>query len=134
MLLSFLLCIFTSATIHAADHPTHNMILLGSHEIFASHIVYKEPHNYQIILKINLAGAHKDVYLKARADFPKNLQIFLINPMNLKDIKNVSEISGVLLTEFPDGRRQILSEQITLMLNSFEVVYFDELPLLLKRQ
>ena len=45
-----------------AHHAKHNMVLFGDGDTYyASHIVYKEPHNFQVILKINLdSGKFQD--------------------------------------------------------------------------
>ena len=55
---------------HPEWHVKHNMILVGETEIFASHIVYKVPHNFQVILKIKFDPATLATYRTARAEHP----------------------------------------------------------------
>src|SRR5687767_9298112 len=53
---------------HPADHVKHNMVVYGSPaETYASHIVYKVPHNYQVILKIRFDLQTQEIYRQARA-------------------------------------------------------------------
>lgn len=43
------LIFFAAAGFAQSDHRAkHSLILFGENEIFASHIVYKVPHNYQV--------------------------------------------------------------------------------------
>lgn len=119
------------ATAMAAEyhkHPTHNMVLFGKTEVFASHIVYKEPHNFQVILSLNLDQATKKAYLDSKNINPSDLQILLLDPMDIENIRNLSQISGKLLTENSKGERQIIVENVIIVRQNFEVVFLGELP------
>jgi len=129
------LVLFYSATAFAHDHaqhPPHNMILLGTQEVFASHIVYKQPHNFQVILQLQLDNAAKEAYLKSKAEHPESLHIFLLDPMDIKEISSQTSISGKLLYEDSEGNRQTILEGVVLPKDRFKVIYFDEVPLSLE--
>lgn len=72
----------------------HNMLLFGTEEVFADHIVYKVPHNYQVILRVNFDSDVKQAYLNAKENYPKDTFIFLLDSMDIARIVDVESISG----------------------------------------
>jgi hypothetical protein len=112
-----------------AQHAKHNMVLFGESEVFASHIVYKEPHNYQVILKIKLDAHHQALYLAERSQHPKDQFIYLLDPMNIKDIESAAAISGTISRMDASGVRREIAPNVVVTRENFEVIYFDELPL-----
>lgn len=114
---------------HPPHHVKHNMVLFGSAEIFASHIVYKEPHNFQVILQVAFDPAVRALYQRERAARPANQLIYLLDPMHIAEIATLTSLKGDLISEFPDGKRVTLSTGVVLPKGSFRLIFFNELPL-----
>lgn len=109
-------------------HPKHNMVLFGNTEIFASHIVYKVPHNFQVILAISLAAEEREKYITAKKENPMAQFIFLLDSMEIKEIATQKQISGtVFYVDSAGGKHEVLA-RLSLLSNNFKVIYFDELP------
>lgn len=98
-------------------------------EIFVSHIVYKVPHNYQVILKIELQRKTKDLYLKEKSLHSADEFIFSLDQMNIKDIASVPMISGTILRTDQSGGKIEIAKIVEIDRAHFKVLYFDELPL-----
>lgn len=111
-----------------ARHVSHGMLLFGSEEVFADHIVYKEPHNFQVILKVEFDDSTKANYLAARADFPTDEIVFMLDPMSIGSIETAVAISGKIIHRNETGQG-IVQAGITLQDSQFDVIYFNELPL-----
>jgi hypothetical protein len=128
-ILTTLSLVLISLSSHSQDHshhPKHNMILMGESQIFASHIVYKEPHNYQVLLQIDFDEITRETYLSFKRLQPEDLFIFLLDPMDIKDIASQASISGTLLYENPDGQRTQIITNVFIPKNNFKIIYFDE--------
>ena len=131
--IALLLALSTAS--HAADHGhhvKHNMILLGEREVFASHIVYKVPHNYQVILKINLDAQTLPLYQGQKETHPRAQFIYLLDHMDISEIAIAESISGTILREDEQGNRVQLASGVKLAREDFEIVFFDEVPLSLE--
>lgn len=115
-------------------HAKHGMLLFGEGPIYASHIVYKAPHNYQLILKLNFDSAIRDLYLQERKGYPKDQLIFVLDPMDLKDIESAAVISGVILRKDGDGNKVNVVSDVEVSRTDFEILFFDELPLSLEAE
>jgi hypothetical protein len=111
------------------QHSKHNMILLGEGPVFASHIVYKEPHNYQVLLQLNFDADTSAKYIAARKENPSFLFIYLLDQMNIKDVATAESISGTILYEDTSGVRHVVISNVSLAKDYFKLLYFDELPL-----
>ena len=128
---------FASAAIAQHDlhnHPPHNMILLGKDEVFASHIVYKEPHNFQVILKVDFDSETLAVYKASKNENPNQLFIFLLDSMDIKAISEQTQLSGKILFENANDERIVFRQNVVLNKEQFKIVYFDELPLSLEKK
>jgi hypothetical protein len=110
-------------------HAKHGMLLFGETEIFASHIVYKVPHNFQVILKIRLDEKSKDAYLKERAQYPNDQIIFLLDSMDISRIKEKPQIVGEIFRRGEDEAKYPIGENVILNPSDYSMIYFDELPL-----
>lgn len=120
-------------TSHSAhSHPNHNMILTGTDEIFASHIVYKQPHNYQVILQLELDQKTRQTYLKSKLEHTEERHILLLDSMDIGEIENKKTISGKIQAEDVTGVRRDLVQNVVLSNDHFKIVYFNELPLSLE--
>lgn len=111
-----------------AGHVRHNMLLYGVEPVFASHIVYKEPHNYQLILQLGLDELARSTYLKIRNEHPEVRQFLLLDPLDLNEFASTDSLTGSLLYEELDGKRHVLLERITIPKKSYKVIYFEKLP------
>ena len=111
---------------HHHQHPKHNMIMMGESEIFLSHIVYKVPHNYQVLLKIKLRPSDKAEYLKNKAAYPEQLMILLLDHMEISQIAHAGKLVGTMLRENAAGIR---TEITKVAVESFDLIYLDEVPL-----
>jgi hypothetical protein len=113
----------------ASDHHVkHNMVLFGEDEIFASHIVYKVPHNYQVILKVRFSEEIKEKYLATRRNNPERLLIFLLEPTDISQIEDRKGLSGSILIEDEKGKRTEVVRGVTLSSADYQVFYFNEVP------
>lgn len=119
---------------HSPDHAKHNMVLFGTETIFASHIVYKEPHNFQVILSVNLDEDSRKKYLIARNGNPNALFVFLLDPLDIKNISNIDVISGAIFYRDKNDERHDVVPSVKLSKKDFNVIYFDELPLSLEKE
>jgi hypothetical protein len=111
-----------------SGHASHNMLLFGNDEVFADHIVYKEPHNFQVVVKVEFEQIAKDAYLAARADFPGEEIVFLLDPMDIETIELATSLSGKILRRSDSSQTVVLSG-ITLDQSQFKVLFFNKLPL-----
>lgn len=122
-------------SLHALSHEgcvKHNMLLFGEDQVFASHIVYKSPHNYQVILKINFEKEIADLYLKEKKRYPKDQFIFLLDSMDIKQISTYSQLSGTISRTNELEQKTELAVNVKVARDHFELIYFDELPLSLE--
>jgi len=133
ILLSAAMIFMTAQTVTAADndhrhHPKHNMLIYGSEEIFASHIVYKAPHNYQVILSLTLTDDVKAAYQRGRSTHPEESLFLLLDEMDISKIRDMDSISGTLQRETPTGERETLATGVTITKDNFKILLVNELP------
>ncbi len=117
-----------------AGHPhlaKHQMILLGEAELIASHIVYKAPHNFQILMSLNLPPAVYELYRSERLNHPQDLMIFKLDPIDLATIRQQTQLIGSLIRQ-TETENVVLFENVILEQADFKILYFDELPLSLE--
>lgn len=131
----FILIIMGSLSVQSfaqdhAHHAKHNMVLFGEADAYyASHIVYKEPHNFQVIIKVNFDSNVKAKIAREMHDFPGDQFIYLLGQMDISQISQKPGISGQIFRRATDGSKQVIFEQIDLKADEYSVIYFDELPL-----
>lgn len=135
-ILGFLILTLTGAGAEAhADHQVkHNMLMLGESEIFISHIVYKQPHNYQVILKMDFEESVRNTYLEEKKKYPDQEFIFFLDKMCIADIESADSIQGVMFRRDADGNKTILFDTVKVVKSRYKIVFFNELPLNLGTQ
>jgi hypothetical protein len=133
--IALILVMFSYQSLGASHehHAQHNMVVYGTDVVYASHIVYKKPHNYQVILNVDLPGDVGHAYREARQSHPGDMYIFLLDPSNIADIEQADFISGALFRRDSDGQRADIASHVVLNRTSFRIVFFQELPLSLSR-
>lgn len=131
-ILSLLTLIALPVFAQRQDHPAHNMLLYGTQETFASHIVYLQPHNYQVILDLKLTEEAKTLYLSEKALNPNDTFIFFLDPMEIALIASAESISGKLIRKDAEGTRHVLMSEIVISKENFKLIFFNELPLSLE--
>jgi hypothetical protein len=129
---------------HQGDHPDtdpdtvgmHGMLLTGTDPIYGSHLpMFMPPHNYQVLLKLQLEPDVVGMIHDLRAHFGRNTLITMApRPFPLTDL-SPRDPSQPRLTEFlanvvrghfeHDG--DIIGQDTTVRVE--EVVHFSELPL-----
>ncbi len=119
----------TAAPAHTEHYVKHNMVLVGENEIFASHLVFKEPHNYQVILGLELDPAVKEAYQRERRNYPQDTFIYLLDDMHIAHIRHMNAISGTIFRKDSLGNKIVLANGVKLEKSAFTVLYFNELPL-----
>lgn len=113
-----------------AQHAKHNMVLFGEADAYyASHIVYKKPHNFQVILKVKFDSNTKAKIANEMMSHPNDEFIYLLDHMDISKINEKPSISGQIFRSNADGTKQIIFEQIALNETEYSIIYFDELPL-----
>ena len=119
----------------AADHGghyaqvKHNMILYGENEIFISHLVYKAPHNYQVIVKVQLPENVRERYFETKKAHPDDAYIFLLDKMHIADIGGLESITGTLTRTDSEDVKTVLAESVKVDKADYKIVFFNELPL-----
>ena len=124
-----------SATASAQSHEhhvKHNLLVFGNAEIYASHLVYKSPHNHQVVLRLRLEAAELRAYHGARAAFPRDKVLLLLNPVDISRVAQATSLSGVLLRVDGDGKKITLVPEVRLDHGEFTLLYSAELPLSLE--
>lgn len=114
-------------------HPPHNMVVFGVDEVFASHIVYKTPHNYQVEMAVTFPTEVQAAYRAARSAHPNDTFIFLLDSMNIAEIARQERLTGALFRLDADDQRFDIAPAVALERNAFRIVFFQELPLSLSR-
>ena len=66
--------------------------------------------------------------MAARADFPTDEIVFMLDPMSIGSIETAVAISGKIIHRNETGQG-IVQAGITLQDSQFDVIYFNELPL-----
>jgi hypothetical protein len=111
------------------------MVLYGGPGAFyASHLVYKEPHNYQVILQVNFDLATEAKIADEMKAYPKDQFIFLLDHMDISQIQKMPSLSGQISRNASDDSKQILFESVRLEPQDYSVIYFSELPLSLEKR
>lgn len=123
-----------TAQTHPHNHAKHGMVLFGDqYEIFASHIIAKAPHNYQVILKVNLDRITQNIYDDSRINHRDERIVLVLNTMDLSTIKSQPTLVGTLIREnLTTNARTTLATEVILLAHHYELVFFQELPLSLE--
>jgi hypothetical protein len=108
------------------------MILFGAEKTYASHLVYKSPHNYQVILELELPAEARAAYLSALAEHPGAQFILLLDSSDISGIQTAPFVSGVIQRVGADDERIEIAAGVRIERKDFRVILFDELPLSLE--
>jgi hypothetical protein len=119
---------------HPHNHVRHGMFLYGEEEVYASHIIYKVPHNYQVILKIELDAGAREVYLAARGNHPDHEIVYVLHPSDISKIQSAEFIVGDIVVRDSSGGSTTLLTDVRLEKAQFSILFFNELPLILGNQ
>lgn len=113
-----------------SHHAKHNMVLFGEADsYYVSHIVYKVPHNFQIILKINLSSIVKAKVASEMSTYPNDEFIYLLDHMDISKIDEKPTLSGQVFRRTADGTKHVIFEKVGLRPEEYSIIYFNELPL-----
>lgn len=111
-----------------SHHVKHNMVMYGESEIFLSHLVYKVPHNYQVILKIELPTEVREHYLAEKKAHPEDRFIFLFDHMCIGDIAEAEYVVGEVFRKDALGNKIVLEASLKLTKENYKIIFFNELP------
>lgn len=110
-------------------HVKHNMALYGNESgLYLSHLVYKSPHNYQVILKVNLPPKYAKLYERLE-NHPDDLFLMILNPMEISRIQEKPVLTGPVVRTEKSGTRETIYERVLLQPEDYSIIYFAELPL-----
>ena len=113
-----------------SQHVRHGMVLFGETNIFASHIVYKAPHNFQVVLEIRLSSQVNDAYSAARREFPMNKLVLVLDALDISLLGSTKlPLAGTIFREDQQGNKFELISGVKIGVPDYDIVYFDELPL-----
>lgn len=113
-------------------HAKHNMVLYGDSQLYLSHLVYKVPHNYQVILAVKLHPDGKVGYEISKALHPEAQHIFQLDEIDISKINTEKmNLTGTLSRLDAEGKKTVLATEIPI--TEYSVVYFNELPLSLAK-
>lgn len=110
-------------------HPKHNLVVFGETQVFASHIVFKQPHNYQVELALTFSADVQDAYLRARTGHPDDTYIFLLDPVDISQVSNLERLTGALFRRDHNNQRFDIASSVVVERDSFQVIFLQELPL-----
>ncbi len=102
----------------------HNMVLFGNQETFLSHIVFKNPHNYQVIMSVTLDQETLTTYLTEKKKHPSDKFIIYLDEMHIADIEKANRITGTLVRDSSEGRLT-LKQGVTLEKSQYQILFFD---------
>lgn len=123
----------TFAQTNHLNHAKHNMIIFGDQgHHYASHIVYKAPHNFQVVLKLQLNSDLDQRLASEKSQHPTDEFVYLLDAMDISQIKNQPSLRGQILRKSMDGVTRIISALVELKASDYSIIYFDELPLSLE--
>jgi hypothetical protein len=110
------------------DAPAvHGMLLFGTERIYASHLpMFHSPHDYQIILEVELDEKQKKIYLQSRTKFP-NETVYTIEPEKFsipKFMENTHPIKvNVYRGHFERGGTKIMD---SVTMNIVHIIHFKQ--------
>ncbi|GAA4842317.1 hypothetical protein [Algivirga pacifica] len=113
---------------HTKDRPsTHGMLLFGNHQIYASHLpMFHSPHDYQVLLKLELSEMDKEQFLKDKAQHP-HWPTYTIAPETFvlpEMINNPRPFKVSVYRGHFERGGELLLEEITVKIK--EVIYFEK--------
>ena len=113
---------------HSPNHVRHNMLLFGQETLFLSHLVYKQPHNFQVILQVEFKPSDREQIEKARQAHPNDQFVLLLNPVDISQLSaEHPALAGDIKRDDSTGNRSDVLPQI--QVQSYQILYFDEGPL-----
>jgi hypothetical protein len=120
------------------DEPaTHGMLLFGQEKIYVSHLpMFGPPHNYQIIMEIELSAADKVTYLKDIVENPKT-NYYTLAPEKFvlaEMVENPKPFKAdIFRNHFERAGHSLILQNVTVTIK--QVIYkkrFDDAPASLK--
>ncbi len=120
-------CVEVYGQDHGTHHAKHGFLIYGKETLFASHIVYKVPHNYQVILQLQSIKELDGLPEVIKSQFPNNKLVLVFDEMDLTQIVHQPIITGMLYREDEEGVRHPL-KTMSIDSSDYEVIFFNELP------
>lgn len=120
------------ALAHTDHRVPHQFLLYGQAETFASHLIAPSPHHHQLIFRLKLPAATRDLIARERAAHPSALILYRLDAVDLTDLAAIPQLQGRLLRVEPSGARHPLVETLTVPKADFEVIHHAQLPLSLE--
>jgi hypothetical protein len=112
-------------------HIKHYMLVFGENPLFLSHVVYKSPHNFQVILQASLPTDILVQYQREKVLHPEDQILLLLEPIEIGKINTERPtLKGSLLREAKDGTTVEISPEVPVL--NYQMIYFNELPLSLE--
>jgi hypothetical protein len=105
----------------------HGFLLLGTNEVFATHIVAPPPHNWQVNLQLSLDQATLKAYLATKASGADGDVILVLDPIDIAQLKGATYITGDIIQKAYDGTIRPIATHISLVAGEFRVLYSREL-------
>lgn len=102
-----------SAQPHTGHAAVHGMLMFGAEKIFISHLpLFHAPHDYQVILEVEVPQEKKALYLKAVEQNPQSIFTVVPKPFVLATANSLpAQIQGdIFLGHFEKGGKLLLSQ------------------------
>lgn len=96
---------------------------------YVSHIVYRQPHNYQVILKVEFSSEVKARVASEMKAHASDQFIYLLDHMDISQIEKKPAISGQVFRRSADGLKTVIFENVGVNASDYSVIFFDEVPL-----
>jgi hypothetical protein len=117
-----------SAQGHSGSHVAkHGFMLFGTSDVYAAHIIAQPPHNYQVLLQLDLEDPTLSAYFAARAADPGAFFRLVLDPLDLSRLASVDGVTGTIYSEH-EGRDDITVATFALPRVNYTILYFNELP------
>jgi hypothetical protein len=130
--LAILFCGLVGGLAMAQDHshhPPHNMALYGNKgAVYLSHLVYKAPHNYQVILKVNFPEKYGQLFSELESH-PDDQFIMVLENLEIGRIQEKPALNGMILRIDQRGSKDLIFDKASLEPSDYSIIYFAELPL-----
>lgn len=127
-LIPLVISLFAGAAHAEHAHPVkHGFILMGTTEVFAAHIIASTPHNWQVLLALQLPETAEAAYTAAKAATPDGKMILVLDPVDLAGLAGEARLTGTISTEDAAGVRTPVATGVVIENDAFRVLYAEEL-------
>jgi len=113
---------------HPPVHKKHSFVFVDRNAEYATHVVYKKPHNFQVNIRLKPLPLLPYI-AEAMASFPEQSFFIQFNPFDISKMNEKPDLSATIVREDSSGQLIPIAKDFSLVAGNYEVTYFEELPL-----